>query len=243
MIAGLLPNGANINCRSLGADRWPSNPISCRPRVQPRRCASSSALSSRPIVRFPVIGVFAHRVGVVHDAHETRAAARPRSIAASAGRRRSCRRRRIGRRPMNLLMPTGLPALSSMNSISGSLHQHRLAVGAHLELRLAGRSDHLLGRDAVDLLGEGAHELDAAAGHDERLEAAGAQIGRAARASAGTPSRCRAGRTRGCFAVREPVLDDRLELVGRHPGMSVAMTISRIACSPPASSNKSMFHT
>ena len=84
---------------------------------------------------------------------------------------------KIGRRPMKRLMPTGLPGPSSMNSTFGSLHQHRLAVGAISNFVDAGRADHLLGRNAVDLLGPRPHELDAAARDDEGLEAVGAQIG------------------------------------------------------------------
>ena len=44
-------------------------------------------------------------------------------------------------------------------------------------LSLDAAADHLLGRDAVDLLGPRPHELDAAAGDDVGLEAVGAQIG------------------------------------------------------------------
>ena len=48
---------------------------------------------------------------------------------------------------------------------------------APLEPGLDAAADHLLGRNAVDLLGPGAHELDAAARDDEGLEAVGAQVG------------------------------------------------------------------
>ena len=84
---------------------------------------------------------------------------------------------KIGRRPMKRLMPTGLPGPSSMNSTLGSFISTGLPSGADLELHHAGRADHLLGRDAVDLLRPRPHELDAAAGDDEGLEAVGAQIG------------------------------------------------------------------
>ena len=63
-----------------------------------------------------------------------------------------------------------------MKSTFGSLHEHGPAV-AHLELHLAAAADHLLGRDAVDLLRPRAHELDAAARDDVGLEAVRAQVG------------------------------------------------------------------
>ena len=144
--------------------------------VQPFAFASSERLVELADVRLAVVGELALGVVVVDEQAEARAAAGRVSI------------RSICRSPSELpnaadraaadvrLMPTGLPALSSMKSTSGSLHQHRLAV-AHLELRLAAAADDLLGRDAVDLLRPRAHELDAAAGDDEGLEAVRAQVG------------------------------------------------------------------
>ena len=123
----------------------------------------------------------------------------------------------MGRRPMCWLMPTGLPSLSSMKFDLGQPHQHRLAV-AHLVLGLDAATDHLLGRDAVDLLGPGPHELDAAAGDDEGLEAVGPQVseqlehGLVDHLGVGPPGR---RMPRG----GQPLVDDWLELFGRDPGM------------------------
>ena len=78
---------------------------------------------------------------------------------------------------MKRLMPTGLPGPSSTNSTLASFARTGLPSGRILNLSHAGRADHLLGRNAVDLLGPGPHELDAAARDDEGLEAVGAQVG------------------------------------------------------------------
>ena len=115
------------------------------------------------------------------------------------------------------LMPTGLPALSSMKLICGRRNSVGLSV-AHLELRLDRRADHLLGRNAVDLLGPRPHELDAAAGDDEGLEAVGAEIGQHLQHRLVDQLGVRALEpviARG----REPVGDDLGELVHRHAGV------------------------
>ena len=138
--------------------------------------AASSALSSLPKCECAVVGVFALGVGVMHDQAEARAAGASVVHCSISRSPSELPNAAIGRRPMCSLMPTGLPALSSMKLISGS----RNSVGApslHLEPRLDRRADDLLGRNAVDLLGPRPHELDAAARHDEGLEAVGAQIG------------------------------------------------------------------
>ena len=77
---------------------------------------------------------------------------------------------------MRLSMPTGLPSLSSIRSMSGSLTSTGLPSRIS-NFSLHAAAHHLLGRDAVDPFGPGAHELDAAAGDDEGLEAVGAQVG------------------------------------------------------------------
>ena len=82
----------------------------------------------------------------------------------------------IGRRPMMLVDADGLAGLVVDEVDLRQAEQDGLSV-AHLELGLDRGADHLLRRDAVDLLGPGAHELDAATGDDEGLEAVGAQIG------------------------------------------------------------------
>ena len=115
------------------------------------------------------------------------------------------------------LMPTGLPALSSMKLICGRRNSVGPAV-AHLEPRLDRRADHLLGRDAVDLLGPRPHELDAAAGDDEGLEAVGAQIGEQLQHRLVDQlgvGPLESGVARG----REPVGDDLGELVHGHAGV------------------------
>ena len=115
------------------------------------------------------------------------------------------------------LMPTGLPALSSMKLISGSRNSVGLAV-AHLEPRLDRRADDLLGRNAVDLLGPRPHELDAAAGDDEGLEAVGAQIGEQLQHR--LVDQLGVGPLEAVIARgREPVGDDLRELLRRHAGM------------------------
>ena len=96
--------------------------------------------------------------------------------------------------------------------------QHRLAV-PHLELRLDARADHLLGRHAIDLLGPWPHELDAAAGHDERLVAVCTQVRQQFDHRLVDHLEHRALRHR-ILRRRNPVLDDLLELVGRHAGVS-----------------------
>ena len=73
-------------------------------------------------------------------------------------------------------MPSGLPALLSFSSSFGSLVRIRLAVAGVGELRSAGGADHLLGRNAVDLLGVHAHEVLAAAGHDVGLVGVVAEV-------------------------------------------------------------------
>ena len=82
----------------------------------------------------------------------------------------------IGRRPICSLMPTGLPASSSMKLISG----RRNSVGLPSRiwnLVLIDEPTTCSGGIAVYPLRPGPHELDAAAGHDECFEAVGAQIG------------------------------------------------------------------
>ena len=104
-----------------------------------------------------------------------------------------------------------------MKSISGS----RISTGLPSRSSyfiLTPAADDLLGRDAVDPLGPRPHELDAAAGDDERLEAVGAQVGeqlqhRLVDQLGVGPLELRVPR-RG-----EPVLDDRLELLGGHAGV------------------------
>ena len=77
---------------------------------------------------------------------------------------------KIGRRPINWLIPTGLPGPSLTKSILGSLTQDGDAV-AHFEFGHAAAADHLFGGNAVDSLGEDAHEFDAATGDDKSFEA------------------------------------------------------------------------
>ncbi len=59
----------------------------------------------------------------------------------------------IGRRPMNRLMPTGLPGPSSTNSTFGSLIRTGLPSASISNFTTPEEADHLLGRDAVDPLG------------------------------------------------------------------------------------------
>src|SRR5262245_41958866 len=54
--------------------------------------------------------------------------------------------------------------------------KHRLAPRPELIAYNTRRTDHLLGRNAVNTLGEHPHELYAAAGHDKGLKSVGAQI-------------------------------------------------------------------
>ncbi len=95
--------------------------------------------------------------------------------------------------------------------------QHCLAV-PQFELRLDARADHLLRRDAIGLLGPWPHELDAAARHDESLVAVRAQAGEQLDHRLVHHLRDRALRD-GILRGRNPVLDDLLELVGRHAGV------------------------
>ena len=123
----------------------------------------------------------------------------------------------MGRRPMYFWMPTGLPALSSMKSISGSLTSTGLPSRSS-NFSLAAAADDLLGRDAIDLLRQGAHELDAAAGDDEGLEAVRAQVGEQFEHRLIDHLRVRPLGLR-MLRGRDPVLDDLLELLGRHAGV------------------------
>ena len=101
---------------------------------------------------------------------------------------------------MTWWMPTGLPALSSTRSISGSRTSTGLPSRSSY-LHLGAAADDLLRRDAVDALDPRAHELHAAARDDEGLEAVGPQVGAAAPASAGRPARCSGRLNLGCRAV------------------------------------------
>src|SRR5262245_43787316 len=122
-----------------------------------------------------VVGVFALGIGVVHDAHETRARAARGifkhllvAIGVAEGEDRATADEAVDADRL---------AVSVVDELDlGRLHQNRLAAD-HLELRHAARTDYLLGRDAVDLVGPRPHEVDAAARHDEGLEVVGAQIG------------------------------------------------------------------
>ena len=76
---------------------------------------------------------------------------------------------------MYLLMADGLARLVVEEVECRIAHQDGRAA-LHLEMRLDRRADHLMRRNAVDVLGEDPHELDAAARDDESREAAGAQI-------------------------------------------------------------------
>ncbi len=73
-------------------------------------------------------------------------------------------------------MPSGLPALSSFSSSLGSLVRNGLPLLVVAVLGAAGGADHLLGRDAVDLLGVHPHEVLAAAGDDVGLVAVFAEV-------------------------------------------------------------------
>ena len=125
---------------------------------------------------------------------------------------------KIGRRPMKRLMLAGLPGPSSTNSTLSASISTGLPSGSVLNSSHAGRADHLLGRNAVDLLGQGAHELDAAARHDEGLEAVGAQVlqqleHRLIDEIGIGPVEARVPR------ARDPARDRLREFVGRHAGM------------------------
>ena len=104
-----------------------------------------------------------------------------------------------------------------MKSISGS----RTSTGSpsrSSNFVLIAAADDLLGRDAVDPLGPRAHELDAAAGDDVRLEAVRAQVGeqlehRLVDQLGVGPLESRV------LGRREPVVDDLVELFGRHAGV------------------------
>jgi hypothetical protein len=77
---------------------------------------------------------------------------------------------------MNMLMPTGLPALSSMKSASG----RRISTGLPSRISnfvLIMLPTTCLGGNAVRQLRPRAHELNTPAGHDVGLEAVGAQVG------------------------------------------------------------------
>ena len=118
---------------------------------------------------------------------------------------------------MTWWMPTGLPALSSIEVDCRQPHQHRLAV-AHFVLDLGAAAHDLLGRNPVDALGPRAHELHAAARDDERLEAVRAQVGehlehRLVDEFGVGPLEL------GMLRRGDPVRHDRGELVGRVAGV------------------------
>ena len=110
-----------------------------------------------------------------------------------------------------------LPSLSSMKKTLGS----RISTGLpsfDLVLGADARADHLLGRDAVDVLGVDPDELLAAAGDDVGAEAVGAQVvhhleHRLVDELGESRSEARVLR------LRRPVGDDRLEVVDAHAGV------------------------
>ena len=68
-------------------------------------------------------------------------------------------------------MPSGFPALSSFSRSFGTLVRIGLPCLVVAELRSTGSSDHLLGRDAVNLFGVDAHKVLPAARDEVRLVA------------------------------------------------------------------------
>ncbi len=121
------------------------------------------------------VGVFALRVVVQHQHHE------PRAIAGAgifqhlpvAGRIAEGRARAAADHQVNAL---GLAGIVVVQEQLGLLGQERLAVLVVAEFRAADRADHLLGRNAIDLLRIDAHKILTAAGDDVGLEAVVAQI-------------------------------------------------------------------
>ena len=120
-----------------------------------------------------IVSPLALGVGVMHQAHEARAAAAAvhSSICWSPSEFPNAKIAAW----MKRLMPTGLPGPSSTNSILESFTSTGLPL-RQLKTHYAGGAHHLLGRNAVNTFGEDAHELDAATGNDKGLETVGAEI-------------------------------------------------------------------
>ena len=129
----VLLNVADAANPMVRARRSSSSRSSCRRRSSPRCGASSSALSSLPTATGGRRRTRARRRCGGRSARSARPS--PAVVHCSIWRSPSeLPNAMIGRRPMNRLMPTGLPGPSSTNSTSGSFIEHRLAV-AHLEAR------------------------------------------------------------------------------------------------------------
>src|SRR5207249_10254603 len=82
----------------------------------------------------------------------------------------------IGRRPICIWMPTGLPPLSSLKLNSGTFMRTGLP-SRNSKFSLPLLPTICSGGMAIDPLRKDSHEIDAAAGDYEGLEAIAAQIG------------------------------------------------------------------
>ena len=182
-----------------------------------------------PDRRIAVVGPLAGRVGVVDDQAEPRSGPR-------------------GGPAEHLVVAVGVAERGDRPPADDPLNAHGLArvvvdevhlrqadegglAVADLVLDLDRAADDLLGRDAVDLLGPGPHELDAAAGDDVRLEAVGSQVGEQLQHRLIDQLGVRPLESR-VLRRRDPVGDDPVEFLGRHPRVARAEQFEPIARRP-----------
>ena len=201
--------------------------------VQPLRLGFVESFVKLADGRLAVVGPLALGVGVVHD------------TGINAGRCRQsvhCEHLQVAigvseggdGAAADVLMDADRLAFLVVNEVQlRQAHEHRLAV-AHFELRLDAAADDLLGRDAIDLLRPRAHELDAAAGDDEGLESVRPQVGEQFEHRLIDHLRVSPLPVTGCLAVAIQSFTIFSNSSVVMPAW-VAMTISIIAFSPPAS--------
>ena len=169
-------------------------------------------------LRVCVIGVFAHRVGVMDDQTKTCTGIPDGrvfehflvAIAVTESHHRTASN--------DLMDSDRLAGLVVHEDILECLEQDRLAV-AHLEFYPAVRSYDLLGRYAVDSLRPDSHEVGSAAGDNEGLESVSSQISQHFVHWLVDASVVGLAKT---WMLRRlhPDVDSLVELVSRHPGMS-----------------------
>ena len=172
--------------------------------VQPFASPSSRALSRWPITDIAVISPFANCVGVVHDQCEarTRSGRSPLQHLKVSIRIAECRNRA---EPNVLLDTDRLVCLVVVEIEPRQPHEYRYSI-VYLEFSLDTTTDHLLGRDAIDLLSPGPHEIDAATRDDEGLEVAGPADRPLIPASVGRPSRCKDVSSQGVWRLQSSLL-------------------------------------
>src|SRR6266511_652989 len=119
------------------------------------------------------VGVLSRSVVVQHEHLQPRAGAGPLQHLPVAGR---VAERRVGPATDHEVNPFRLAGVVVVQDELRLLGQERLAVLAVAVFRSTRCADHLLGRDAVDLVGIDAHEVLTAAGHDVGLVGVVAQV-------------------------------------------------------------------